>query len=154
MQTIGIYKGLCFATWIDLLFNENVFHFDSRQQTTAVNYDIIIKQRKQVIAVKCLFCKILKRKCSQMKILKLLPFAKFHCASANIFLKFLRSKLYFLQEKQTSIWTKKSFNMDFLQFLERVRTQLPNLWQHQYVTNPLLKFQTNCTNRLFVVWVE
>ena len=74
---------------------------------------LFIKQRKQGIAVKCLFCKILKRKSSQMKILKLLSFAKFHRASDDIFLKFLWSKLNFLQKKQTSIWTKKSFKVDF-----------------------------------------
>ena len=70
---------------------------------------LFIKQRKQVIAVKYLFCKFLKRKCSQMKILKLLFFAKFHCASDDIFFKFLWSKLNFLQEKQTSIWSLAQF---------------------------------------------
>ena len=40
-----------------------------------------------MIAVTCLFCKILKRECSKMKILKLLSFANFHCASDDIFLK-------------------------------------------------------------------
>ena len=78
----------------------------------------VIKQRKQVIAVKCLFCKILERKCSQMKILKLLSFAKFNCASDGIFLKPLWSNLNYLQEKQASIWTKKSFDVEFLQFYE------------------------------------
>ena len=68
---------------------------------------LFIEQRKQVIALKCLFCKILKRKCSQMKIPKLRSFAKFHCASDDTFLKFLRSKLNFLQAKKTSILTKK-----------------------------------------------
>ena len=50
---------------------------------------LFFKQRKEVIAVKFLFCKILKRKYSQMKILKLLSFETFHCASDDIFLKFL-----------------------------------------------------------------
>ena len=62
--------------------------------------------------------RILKRKCSQIKILKLLSFAKFNCASDGIFLKLLWSKLNFLQEKQASIWTKKSFHVEFLQFYE------------------------------------
>ena len=50
---------------------------------------LFIEQRKQVIAVKRLFCKTLKRKCSQTKILRLLSFAKSHCASDDIFLKIL-----------------------------------------------------------------
>ena len=53
-----------------------------------------------------------------MKILKLLSFVKFYCASNDIFLKLLWSKLNFLQEKLRSIWTKISFSDVFLQFLE------------------------------------
>ena len=113
---------------------------------------LFIEQRKQVIAVKCLICKILKRKCFQTKILKLLSFAKLHCASNDIFLKFLRSKLNFLQAKKTSIWSKKS--LIFCNFLNSVHTQRPNLRQLQYVTNTFWKFWSNGTNRLFVVWVR
>ena len=106
---------------------------------------LFIEQRKQVIVVKCLFCKILKRKCSQTKILKLLSFAKFHCASDDIFLKFLWSKLNFLQAKKTSILTKNYSTLIFCNFLNRVQTQLPNLRQLQCVTNTLWKIQTNRT---------
>ena len=35
------YRGLYFAAWIDLLFNENEFLLYSRQQTTAVNYSFV-----------------------------------------------------------------------------------------------------------------
>ena len=102
---------------------------------------LFIEQRKQWIAVKCLFCKILKRKLAQTKILKLLSIAKFHCASDDIFLKFLWSKLNFLQAKKTSMLTKKL--LIFCNLLNRVHTQLPNLRQLQYVTDTLWKFQTN-----------
>ena len=77
--------------------------------------------RKQVIAVKCQFCKIFKRKSSQVKILKLLSFAKFNCAFDDIFLKFLWSKLNFLEENQTSIWTKKVIQCLFgISCIERI----------------------------------
>ena len=115
---------------------------------------LFIKQRKQVIAVNCLFCKMLKRKCSQTKILKLLSFAKFHCASNDICLRFLRSSWTFYRRKRHQYWQKSHSKLIFCNFLNRVRTQLPNLRQLQYVTNTLCKFQTNRTNRLFVVSVR
>ena len=93
------------------------------------------------------------KKMFQMKILILLSFAKFHCASDDIFLKFLWSKLNFLQAKKISILTKSHSTLIFCNFLNRVHTQLPNLQQLQYVTNTLWKSQTNRTNGLFVVWV-
>ena len=81
-------------------------------------------------------------------------FCNFHCASDDIILKFLWSKLNFLQEKQTSIWTKSHSTLVYCNFLNREHTQLPNLQQTQCVINTLRRFQTNRKNRLFVVWVR
>ena len=61
---------------------------------------------------------------------------------------FLWSKLNFLFEKTTTIWTKKSFNMIFCNFLNTVHTHLPNVRQLQYVTHTFQNSQTNRTNRL------
>ena len=113
---------------------------------------LFVKQRKQVIAVRCLFCKILKRRCSQMKILKLLSFAKFYCASDDIFLKFLWSKLNSRNRHQSG--QKTHSTLILCNFLNRVHTQLPILRQLQYLTDTFWKIQTNRTNTLFVVWVR
>ena len=81
---------------------------------------LFIKQRKQVIAVKCLFCKIHKRKCFQMKILKLLSFGKFHCPSYGIFFKPLTSKLNFYRRNRHQSGQKSHSTLIFCNFLNRV----------------------------------
>ena len=71
---------------------------------------LFLRQRRQVIDVKILFCKFLK-----MINLKLLSFAKFCCASTDIFLKFLCSKFKFSTGQQNSI---------FDNFLNGMHTQI------------------------------
>ena len=84
-----------------------------------------------------------------MKVMKLLSFVKFCCASNGIFLKFLCSKLNFLQAKlQTSIWTKKVIQ----------RWYFPISWIGCILNYPIYDNSnmstTNPTNRLLVVWVR
>ena len=84
-----------------------------------------------VIADEFVFCKIVKKKENVLK------------------WKFWKMEFNFLQEKQTSLWTKSVF----LQFLQYSAYSTKNWRQLQYVTNTLWKIETNHTNRLFVVWV-
>ena len=88
------YRGLCYCLLLEetYLFIKNEFILYWGQQTT-----LFIEQRRQVIAVETLFWEILKRTCIQMENLKLLFFTKFRCASDDIFLKFLWSRLNFPQ---------------------------------------------------------
>ena len=103
---------------------------------------LFIEHRKQVTAVKCLFWKLHIRKCTQMKFLKLPSFEKFLCASNDIFLKFLWSNLTYLQEKQTSIWTIKSFQ-------STTQFTTTSICHQQSV-----KVSDKSHNRLLVVWVR
>ena len=73
------YRGLYFAAWIDLLFNENESFLYSWQQTTAVNYSFVF-----------LCCQMSVLHTSQEKMFsnKKSETAVF-CASDDIFLKLL-----------------------------------------------------------------
>ena len=112
------YRGLCFAAWIDLLFNENEFLLSSRQQTTAVNYSFAHETKK---ASDCCQISILRN--SQKKM-----FSNENPETA-IFCKIsLRIQWYFSQISVIKIelstgktdinLDKNSFNVDFFQFLQ------------------------------------
>ena len=112
------YRGLYFAAWIDLLFNENEFLLYSRQQTTAVQYSFVHWTKKASG-----FCQIsiLRNSQKEMFSKKNSETAIFCEISLQIWWYFSQIsvlKLNFLQAKKTSILTKNSFNIDFLQFLE------------------------------------
>ena len=64
---IWIIKGLQLAAWIDLLFIKNEFLCIDGSRLPLLIILQFIKQKKQVIAVKTVFWKILKRKYIHMK---------------------------------------------------------------------------------------
>ena len=113
---------------------------------------LLVKQRKQVIAVKYLFCKILKRRYSQMKILKLLSFAKIRCAADEFFSKLCDQNWTSYRRNRHQLGPKSHSKLIFCNFLNRLTTQFTtiSIWN----LHLLWKFQTNRTNILFVVWVR
>ena len=100
------------------------------------------------------FCKILKIKCSQMKILILLSLCEISLHNRWYFSLISVIKIELLQKKQTSIWRKNSFIVFFAISWMDCILNLPYLRQLQYATSTSWKFQTNHTDRQFVVWVR
>ena len=106
-------------------------------------------QIKQEIAVKCLFCKILQRKCWNCYLLRNLV-----AHPMIFFANFCDKNWTFYRRNRPQSGQKSHSTSIFSDFLNREHTQLPNLQQLQYVNNTYWKFQTNRTNTLFVVWVR
>ena len=149
------YRGLYLAAWIDLLFNEDDFLLYSRQQNTPVDYSFVHLTKK---ASDCCQISILQN--SQKKMV-----SNKQSETAIICEILLRIRWYFFRislikigfstEQTNLIFDKNVIELSFFcNFLNRMRIQLPNLRQPQYVSKKLWKFQTNCSNTIFVVWVR
>ena len=74
--------------------------------------------------------------------------------SMMFFSNFCDQNWIFYRRNRHQSGQKSHSTLIFCNILNREHTQLPNLRQLQYVINTLWKFQTNRTNRLFVVRVR
>ena len=110
---------------------------------------LFVKQRKQVIAVKCLFCQILKINVLKWKFWNCYLVRNFIAHTVIFFSKFCDQNWNFYRRNRHHSRQKSHSTLIFCNFLNRVHTQLPILRQLQYLTNTLWKFQTNRTNTLF-----
>ena len=111
---------------------------------------LFIKQRRQLIAVKCLFSKLFKRK---WKFWNCYPLRNFIGHLMIFFSNFCDQNWTCYRRNRHQCGQKSPSTLNSCNFLNREHNQLPNLRQLQNVTNTLWKFQTNRTKRLFAVWV-
>ena len=99
------------------------------------------------------FAKFSKEKVLKWKFWNCYLLQNFIAHAIIFFSNFCDRKWTFYRRNRHQSGQKTHSTLIFCNFLNRMHTQLPNLRQLQYVTNTW-KFQTNRTNRLFVVWVR
>ena len=148
------YRGLYFAAWIDLFFDENSIVFTAADYCSYFIFCLLNKERMSLLS------NVYFKKSSKEGVIK---WEFWNCN--NILQSFIAQLMIFFSNFCDHNWTfyrqnrlqsgqKSHLVFIFCNFLNRVHVQLPNLQQLYHVTNTLRKFQRNCTIRLFVVWVR